>query len=121
MKIKKILLYTAASIGVCLAIFLLRKRVYGPLFALADAFSVSGFFTLLFAFFSRFVAAGAFDGFAYAARLALAGWFPIKMQTYQMFKENRKENKTNSKPDREGVCVGGIFFMIGLILCVLSL
>lgn len=106
------------TVGV-IGVFFLRKRAVGPLFALADAYSVVGFFVLSLSLGARWFKTELFDGFSYAFRLALGGVFGGAMTSYSAYKKDREERRGEERILRIGETVGGVFFLIGLALCLI--
>ena len=110
----------------CLGIFFLRKGWERPFLGVADSFCVSGFFTLAFPLLSYLTKGEAFDGFAYAARSAVAGIFPRIAESYASFKERRnarREEKHGAKFTQSvagEAWVGGSFLAVGLIFCLFA-
>lgn len=119
--------FLACSVG-CVGLFLWRKGEVGPFFALSDAFSVSGFFAWVFSVFPALLRLPAMDGAAYMARCALTGLFPFATQGYSDHQKQRaayresvsKNNEDTSKPREIGL-VGGIFFVLGMLMLVIFL
>ncbi len=110
----------------CLGIFFVRRGWERPLLGVADSFSVSGFFTLVFSLLTRLTKGETFDGFAYAARSALSGIFPRAAESYASFKEKRsaRREEKNGVKSTQGVgaaaWVGGSFFAVGLFFCLFA-
>ncbi len=103
-----------SAVGIMSAVFCLRRGWERPLLALADAFSVGGFLTLAFSVLPRLVRSELFDGFSYAARSALAGFFPSTLRTYSGHKKEREEHRDGGSIARESVIVGCAFLTIGV-------
>lgn len=123
-------------------IFLLRRGWNSPLLGFADAFSVGGFL-LLVSGCLHFFRSDTFDGFAYAARSALCGFFPAWAQPYSRFKRTRKErrggldmaDKADGQAEKSGTDgaenaavfgkeerrTGAAFLLVGLALCAFFL
>ena len=119
--IKKGILAFFMALALAAAIFCLRRGGECPLLGLADAFSISGFLSLLASVFPRLVRSDAFDGFSYAAKSALAGWFPALMVSYPEHKKQRGEGRDGVRSLRGNSAVGGVFLAIGLLLSLFFL
>ena len=114
---KKIL---ACSLG-CAGLFLWRKGVVSPFFALADAFSVSGFFMWGFSVFPALLCSPIFDGASYMARCAFSGWFLLAPRGYTDHQTQRSLRRKQGSKHQEGRLVGGVFFLLGLMMSVIFL
>lgn len=110
----------------CLGIFFLRKGWERPFLGVADSFCVSGFFTLAFPLLSYLTKGEAFDGFAYAARSAVAGIFPRIAESYASFKEKRNARREEkcvgafTQSVAGEAWVGGSFLAVGLFFCLFA-
>ena len=121
MNARKGILAFFMALALAAAIFCLRRGWERPLLGLADAFSISGFLSLLASVFPRLVRSDAFDGFSYAAKSALAGWFPALMVSYPEHKKQRGEGRDGVRSLRGNSAVGGVFLAIGLLLSLFFL
>ncbi len=102
-----------------IGVFFLRKRVTSPLFALADAYSVIGFFALSLSMAARWFKTELFDGFSYAFRSALGGVWGVAMTSYSAHKKDREERRGRGEVSKVGEMVGGVFLLLGLALCLI--
>ena len=112
--------FLACSMG-CVVLFLWRKGVVGPFFALSDAFSVSGFFMWVFSWVPVLLQSSLFDASSYMARCALSGLFPFMASGYSQHRTQRHTQRKRHAKNQEGRLVGGIFFVLGLILSFIFL
>ncbi len=119
--------FLACSVG-CVGLFLWRKGEVGPFFALSDAFSVSGFFAWVFSVFPALLRLPEMDGASYMARCALSGLFPFATRGYSdhqkqrsIYRESTSKNCKNASKTREIGLVGGIFFVLGMLMSVIFL
>ena len=102
-----------------IGVFFLRKRAISPLFALADAYSVVGFFALSLSLGTRWFKTELFDGFSYAFRSALGGVWSVAMTSYSVHKKDREERRGRGRVSRVGEMVGGAFLLLGLAMCLI--
>jgi hypothetical protein len=121
MNARKGILAFFMALALAAAIFCLRRGWERPLLGLADAFSISGFCSILWSVFPRLARSDAFDGFSYAAKSALAGWFPALMVSYPEYKKQRGEGRDGVRSLRGNSAVGGVFLAIGLLLSLFFL
>lgn len=117
---KKFWMTLTVAGGVACGLFFLRGGRQRPLFALADAFSISGFFLLLFSLLPRVLGCEAFDGFCYAFRCGWQGIFPVKKVVYDEFKKARR-GKGLPVVRNSGVWVGAAFFSAGILFSLFFL
>ena len=113
--------FLACSIG-CVGIFLLRYKDSGTMLALADSYTVCGFFVLLFSVLGAAVKSELFDGFSYAAQWVVAGLFPWRVHSFGEYKAARNRGR-DGKPEetgvfKEGICIGLSFLLLGIIVSV---
>ena len=121
MNARKGILAFFMALGLAAAIFCLRRGWERALLGLADAFSISGFCSILWSVFPRLVRSDAFDGFSYAAKSALAGWFPALATAYSEHKKQRAEGRAKGRVSRESAIVGGGFLTVGLVFSLFFL
>lgn len=121
MKARKWILAFLSASGFAAVIFGLRRGWERPLLGFADALSVGGFFCLVLSVFPFLARSDAFDGFSYAAKSALAGFFPALTTAYSEHKKQRAEGRAKVRVSRESAIVGGGFLAVGLVLSLFFL
>lgn len=121
MNARKGILAFFMALALAAAIFCLRRGWERPLLGLADAFSISGFCSILWSVFPRLARSDAFDGFSYAAKSALAGWFPALMVSYPEYKKQRGEGRERWQMAGKKGAVGSVFLAVGLLLSLFFL
>ena len=88
----------------CILLFVWRKGEVSPLFALADAFSVSGFFTWLVCTLPALLRSEAFDASSYMARSVLSGFFPSFTKGYNEHQRERASRRAACRSSCREAC-----------------
>ena len=88
----------------CILLFVWRKGEVSPLFALADAFSVSGFFTWLVCALPALLRSEAFDASSYMARSVLSGFFPSFAKGYTEHQRERASRRAACRSSCREAC-----------------
>ena len=117
----KFLIRGGIACGICLLIVLFRLREHSLLLALSDGFSVSGFFALVVAFAPLLLRSEALDGFSYAGRFTLFGFFPWRTESFPAYKKHREEGRKQRFVSRDWVYIGIAFLLLGLFFSFLFL
>jgi hypothetical protein len=114
----KSLLFASAG---CIAVFLLRKRAVGSLFALVDSFTLSGFLLSALSVAPWVFGLEGFDSFSYMAKCACWGMFFAAAKGYTEHKKQREELRGKRVLWRGGCFVGGGCFLVGILFLAIFL